>query len=65
MHCTAVLVLKCLHQLLPPPAYPDNPSTSILSKYVHTSTNKVRCPINVVRVSLTAVFKSWTAEELA
>lgn len=38
-----------LVEFLPPQAYPRNPSTSILTKYVHTSTNKVRCPINIVR----------------
>ncbi|CAK5281009.1 unnamed protein product [Mycena citricolor] len=39
--------------LLPPKAYPDNPSTSLCTKFVHTSTNKVRCPVNVV---------TWTPE---
>ncbi|MBW0465360.1 hypothetical protein O181_005075 [Austropuccinia psidii MF-1] len=38
-----------LIELLPPQAYSTNLSTSILTKYVHTSTNKIRCPINVVR----------------
>ncbi|KAG0141907.1 hypothetical protein CROQUDRAFT_663254 [Cronartium quercuum f. sp. fusiforme G11] len=38
-----------LVEFLPPQANLRNPSTSILTKYVHTSTNKVRCPINVVR----------------
>ncbi|KAF8638812.1 hypothetical protein AX17_001870 [Amanita inopinata Kibby_2008] len=39
--------------LLPPKAYPDNCSTSLCTKFVHTSTNKVRCPVNVV---------TWTPE---
>ncbi|KAL1660401.1 WD40-repeat-containing domain protein [Schizophyllum commune] len=39
--------------LLPPKAYPENASTSLLTKYVHTSTNKIRCPVNVV---------TWTPE---
>ncbi|KAK7040788.1 pre-mRNA cleavage and polyadenylation factor (CPF) complex subunit [Paramarasmius palmivorus] len=39
--------------LLPPKAYPDNPSTSLCTKFVHTSTNKIRCPVNVV---------TWTPE---
>ncbi|KAF7359148.1 hypothetical protein MSAN_01256400 [Mycena sanguinolenta] len=39
--------------LLPPKAYPDNSSTSLCTKFVHTSTNKVRCPVNVV---------TWTPE---
>ncbi|CAH7685674.1 WD40-repeat-containing domain protein [Phakopsora pachyrhizi] len=38
-----------LIEFLPPQAYSLNPSTSILTKYVHTSTNKIRCPINIVR----------------
>ncbi|KAK7035879.1 WD40-repeat-containing domain protein [Favolaschia claudopus] len=39
--------------LLPPKAYSDNSSTSLCTKFVHTSTNKVRCPVNVV---------TWTPE---
>ncbi|TFK22682.1 WD40 repeat-like protein [Coprinopsis marcescibilis] len=39
--------------LLPPKAYPDNASTSLCTKFVHTSTNKIRCPVNVV---------TWTPE---
>ncbi|KAJ7221550.1 WD40-repeat-containing domain protein [Mycena pura] len=39
--------------LLPPEAYRDNASTSLCTKFVHTSTNKVRCPVNVV---------TWTPE---
>ncbi len=38
-------------QLLPPKAYPNNPSTSLCTKFVHTSTNKIRCPVNCVVVS--------------
>ena len=37
-------------QLLPPKAYPDTASTSLCTKFVHTSTNKIRCPVNVVVV---------------
>ncbi|KAJ3975700.1 WD40-repeat-containing domain protein [Lentinula raphanica] len=39
--------------LLPPKAYTDNASTSLCTKFVHTSTNKIRCPVNVV---------TWTPE---
>ncbi|KXN91988.1 Polyadenylation factor subunit 2 [Leucoagaricus sp. SymC.cos] len=39
--------------LLPPKAYPDNCSTSLCTKFIHTSTNKIRYPVNVVR---------WTPE---
>ncbi|EFI28472.1 polyadenylation factor subunit 2 [Coprinopsis cinerea okayama7 len=39
--------------LLPPKAYPSNASTSLCTKFVHTSTNKIRCPVNVV---------TWTPE---
>lgn len=34
--------------LLPPKAYANNCSTSLLTRFVHTSTNKIRCPVNVV-----------------
>lgn len=34
--------------LLPPKAYPENSSTSLCTKFVHTSTNKIRCPVNCV-----------------
>ena len=37
-------------KFLSPTCYPTNPSTSICGKYVHTSTNKIRCPVNVVSV---------------
>ncbi|KAH7905943.1 WD40-repeat-containing domain protein [Hygrophoropsis aurantiaca] len=39
--------------LLPPVAYPSNSSTSLCTKFIHTSTNKIRCPVNVV---------TWTPE---
>ncbi|PWN48447.1 WD40 repeat-like protein [Violaceomyces palustris] len=38
--------------LLPPAAY-SNSATSVATNLVHTSTNKIRCPVNVVR---------WTPE---
>ncbi|EKM83138.1 hypothetical protein AGABI1DRAFT_111633 [Agaricus bisporus var. burnettii JB137-S8] len=34
--------------LLPPKAYPDNCSTSLCTKFIHTSTNKIRYPVHVV-----------------
>ncbi|KAK4048730.1 pre-mRNA cleavage and polyadenylation factor (CPF) complex subunit [Microbotryomycetes sp. JL221] len=34
--------------LMPPHAY-TNAATSICSRYVHTSTNKIRCPVNIAR----------------
>lgn len=34
--------------LLPPVAYPDCPAASFATKFVHSSTNKVRCSINKV-----------------
>ncbi|TFK46355.1 WD40 repeat-like protein [Heliocybe sulcata] len=40
--------LPYIIDLLPPKAYPDNASTSLCTKFVHTSTNKIRCPVNVV-----------------
>ncbi|OZJ03912.1 pre-mRNA 3' end processing protein WDR33 [Bifiguratus adelaidae] len=39
--------------MLPPSAYMYNPANAITTKYIHTSTNKFRCPVNVVR---------WTPE---
>ncbi|KAI9364402.1 WD40-repeat-containing domain protein [Zopfochytrium polystomum] len=39
--------------ILPPFSYSHNPSTSIATKFVHTSINKIRCPVNSVR---------WTPE---
>ena len=52
-HCYVMLwtQLTIYAQLLPPIAYPDNSSTSLCTKFVHTSTNKIRCPVNVVTVS--------------
>ncbi|KLO08066.1 WD40 repeat-like protein [Schizopora paradoxa] len=38
---------------LPPKAYPENLSTSLCTIFVHTSTNKIRCPMNCV---------AWTSE---
>ncbi|KAI6123197.1 hypothetical protein EDD16DRAFT_1725335 [Pisolithus croceorrhizus] len=34
--------------LLPPVAYRSNSSTSQCTKFIHTSTNKIRYPVNVV-----------------
>ncbi|KAI8072958.1 WD40-repeat-containing domain protein [Gongronella butleri] len=39
--------------LLPPAAIPSHPNNAVATKFIHTSTNKVRFPINVVR---------WTPE---
>ena len=36
--------------LLPPKVYPDNASTSLCTKFIHASTNKIRCPVNAVTV---------------
>lgn len=38
--------------MLPPVAYLDNPINAVTTKFIHTSTNKIRFPVNVVRVSL-------------
>ncbi|EJD06265.1 WD40 repeat-like protein [Fomitiporia mediterranea MF3/22] len=43
----------CIIDLLPPAGYPTNPSTSLTTKFIHTSTNKIRCPVNCV---------AWTPE---
>ncbi|KIM58199.1 hypothetical protein SCLCIDRAFT_1218834 [Scleroderma citrinum Foug A] len=39
--------------LFPSVAYASNSSTSLCTKFIHTSTNKIRCPVNVV---------TWTPE---
>lgn len=39
-------------QLLPPRAHAMNPSTSICDQFVHTSINKERSAIRVVKVRL-------------
>ncbi|ORX49143.1 WD40 repeat-like protein [Hesseltinella vesiculosa] len=39
--------------LLPPAAYLEHPNNAVATKFIHTSTNKVRYPVNVVR---------WTPE---
>ncbi|KAG0190935.1 WD repeat-containing protein 33 [Apophysomyces sp. BC1034] len=39
--------------LLPPAAYLDHPINAVTTKFIHTSTNKIRYPVNVVR---------WTPE---
>ena len=51
------LGLGLVVQLMPPIAYEENPATSIGTHFVHTSTNKVRGPVNqvLVRVSRTRV----------
>lgn len=61
-----------LLQLLPPKAYPENASTSLCTKFVHTSTNKIKYPVYLVTVSLfTEIFRrrhsyetpfQWTPE---
>jgi hypothetical protein len=37
-------------QMMSPLAYLHNPANCIATKFVHTSTNIQRCPINVVTV---------------
>lgn len=34
-----------VHTLPPPSAFPKNPSNTVTTKFVHCSTNKVRCPV--------------------
>jgi polyadenylation factor subunit 2 len=38
-----------LLEMMPPPAYPHAPITSLCAKFVHVSTNKRRFPVHVVR----------------
>lgn len=38
--------------MLPPAAYSDNPAMSLCTKHAHASLNKIKHPINVVKVSV-------------
>lgn len=40
-----------LLQLVPPIGMLNNPMNAVTTKFVRTSTNKVKCPVFVVRVS--------------
>lgn len=50
-------------QLLPPHAY-TNRSTSYCTRYAHTSTNKIRCPVNIVKVRTrrSSLFRASSAD---
>lgn len=39
-------------QLVPPVGMLSNPMNAVTTKFVRTSTNKVKCPVFVVRVSV-------------
>ena len=41
---------------MPPVAYLDNPINAVTTKFVHTSTNKIRYPVNVVRVMIIYIY---------
>jgi hypothetical protein len=43
-------ILSSHSQFMCPLAFASNPSSSITSKFIHTSTNKQRCPVNCVVV---------------
>ncbi|KAK7251142.1 hypothetical protein RIF29_34079 [Crotalaria pallida] len=51
LHWISTLLNRHRTEMLPAVGYSDNPSTSFASKFVHTSLNKNRCPINRVLVS--------------
>lgn len=38
-------------QLVPPLGMVNNPMNAVTTKFVRTSTNKVKCPVFVIRVS--------------
>jgi hypothetical protein len=48
-------------QLLPPTASTDNPAMSIPTKHIHASLNKIKHPINVVKVS---IIQMWRVQVL-
>ena len=41
----------CVSQLVPPVGMLNNPMNAVTTKFVRTSTNKVKCPVFVIRVS--------------
>lgn len=45
-----------LFQLVPPIGMLNNPMNAVTTKFVRTSTNKVKCPVFVVRVSIVKHF---------
>jgi hypothetical protein len=47
--CVCVYIVVAF-QLEPPIFWDHNPSTSITTKFVHSSVNQVKCPINCVAV---------------
>ena len=45
-----VCVCVCALQLVPPIGMLNNPMNAVTTKFVRTSTNKVKCPVFVIRV---------------
>lgn len=41
---------RCFFQLVPPLGMLNNPMNAVTTKFVRTSTNKVKCPVFVIRV---------------
>lgn len=48
-----------LLQLVPPIGMLNNPMNAVTTKFVRTSTNKVKCPVFVVRVSIALELLCW------
>lgn len=48
-----------LLQLVPPIGMLNNPMNAVTTKFVRTSTNKVKCPVFVVRVSRVLELLCW------
>jgi hypothetical protein len=47
-----LLFFLFLKKLVPPIGMLNNPMNAVTTKFVRTSTNKVKCPVFVVRVSI-------------
>ena len=52
----------CWPQLVPPIGMLNNPMNAVTTKFVRTSTNKVKCPVFVIRVSRRIT--SWSATQV-
>lgn len=57
--CSVLMLILQVHkfphtflQLVPPVGMLNNPMNAVTTKFVRTSTNKVKCPVFVVRVSV-------------
>lgn len=50
--------------LLPPAATPDIPVDCVMTKFVRSATNKVKCPVYSIKVGSAAVDLFWVGNNL-